>query len=169
MTRGVPLSAALRQAVADDLMETLGTAAGSLRQVAERQGVSVSSVRRVRVDLGLMSAEEARSKTENGARQIIASNMERRAELARRLLGVAEKALDDMERPAVIHSFGGKDNTYNSKEVPEPVFNDRRQLALIAAIAIDKSLVIEKHDAESGAGSDFEKFQKWLTQGGEIK
>jgi hypothetical protein len=168
MARGVKIAAAVRQAVLDDLKATLGTADGALRRVASRHGVSVSSVRKIRTDYGLMSAGEARTRTENGARQAAASNQERRAALAKRLLGVAERAIDDMTRPATIHSFGGKDNTHNSIVVDEPIFNDRRQLALIAAIALDKSLLIEKHDSEAGAASDFEKFQRWLTQGGEV-
>lgn len=162
MTRGVPLDPELREAIAEDMRRTLGTPDGALRRVAERHGVSMGAVRNVRNDYGLIGAPEARAKMQNATEAMQSSNAERRATIAKSLLRVAEEAIADMDRPCTIFNFGGKDNTYTERKVTRPPFADRRQLATIAAIAIDKHVVIDKHDAELGAGSDFERFQQWL-------
>lgn len=162
MPQGVPLSPELREAIRADLVETLGTPSGSMRLVATRHGVSDSTVRKVRDEAGLMSAEAARAKTQNAAEQTKASNAARRAEIARRLLAVAEQALDDMGRPAFVFNIGGKDNTYTQHTVDKPVFGDRRTLATIAAIALDKHVALEKHDSDVAGGSDMDRFLEAL-------
>lgn len=168
MARGVPLSREFRAEVAEGMQELLGTPEGSIRKLAERYGISPTAIRRIRDEFGLISPEEARAKTKNGARALAASNAERRAMIAKRLLDEAERALDDMSEPALMRSFGGKDNTYAEHLMDEPDFAGRRTLMTIVGIALDKALVIEKFDAESGAASDFELFQRWIAGGGEV-
>lgn len=76
-----------------------------------------------------------------------------RAELSQRLLDEARRALDDMHRPAKIYNFGGKDNTYNERTVDEPPVGDRRQLATIAAITLDKHRMLDGYDTDRAAAS----------------
>lgn len=58
-----------------------------------------------------------------------------------------------MEAPSVIYNFGGKDNTYNEKQVSRPPVADQRQLATIAAIALDKHKMLDNYDAQQGLAS----------------
>lgn len=162
MPQGVPLSAELREAIRADLEATLGTAQGSIRLVALRHGVAGATVRKVRDAAGLMSAVDARAKTKNAAEQVKASNAARRAAIAKKLLDVAERAIADMDEPAVIYNFGGKDNTYNEKTLLKPDFGGRRQLATIAAIALDKHAMLEKIDTDVAGGSDMDRFLEAL-------
>lgn len=166
MARGVPLSPEQRAEIAEKMRETIGTPEGSVRKLAALFGVGPTSIRRIRDEFGLRSADEARAMTEKAAQQTKISNADRRAALAKRLLQVAEHALDDMAEPTIVFSFGGRDNTYAEHELLEPDFAGRQKLMTIAAIALDKHLVIEKHDSEASAASDFELFQRWIAGGG---
>jgi hypothetical protein len=77
----------------------------------------------------------------------------RRARISERLVEAAERALDDMNAPAVIYNFGGKDNTYAERPVSRPPVADQRQLATIAAIALDKHRMLDQYDAQQGMAS----------------
>lgn len=162
MSQGVRLTAERREAIRADLEASLGTAQGSIRLVAARHDVAGATVRKIRDEAGLMSPAAARAKTKNAAEQVKATNAARRAEIARRLLHVAETALDDMERSAFVFNIGGKDNNYTQHTVDKPVFADRRQLATIAAIALDKHIALERHDSDVAGGSDMDRFLEAL-------
>lgn len=162
MPQGVPLSAEMREAIRADLEATLGTPQGSMRLVASRHGVSESTVRKVRDEAGLMSSADAQAKTKNAVESARLNNAARRAAIAKRLLDVADQALDDMDRAAFVFNIGGKDNTYTQHPVDKPVFADRRQLVTIAAIALDKHAMLEKIDTDVAGGSDMDRFLEAL-------
>ncbi|MCD9592443.1 hypothetical protein [Streptomyces sp. 8ZJF_21] len=65
---------------------------------------------------------------------------ERRAILAEALQDDAERLTEQMWEPAKIYNFGGKDNEYNERDVPEPPADAKRALMSTAAQAIDRSL-----------------------------
>jgi hypothetical protein len=75
----------------------------------------------------------------------------RRAALSARFLDEAEKLLDRMTGPFVVFAFGGKDNEFNSAVLRDVPTADLRNLMTSAAVAFDKHLAADKHDATDGA------------------
>lgn len=146
------LSEEKREAIKEDLRRTHGTTEGALRRVAARHDVSMSSVRKIAVEMKL-DGSQARSRTKNATAAIKDDLATQRAELSRRMVAAAHRALDDMESPAVIYNFGGKDNTYNEKSVPRPPTGDQRNLMIIAATALDKHRMLDQYDAQLGFAS----------------
>lgn len=138
-----------KEAIRNDLRSTYGTSEGSVLKVAARHGVSATSVRRLTRELGLVSSE-SRARTKNATDAQRTDLAARRAALSERFVAAAERALDDMEAPAVIYNFGGKDNTYNERRVSRPPTGDLRNLAIIAATMFDKHKVADQYDAQQG-------------------
>jgi hypothetical protein len=161
--RGRKISDQQRAAIEADLRRNIGTPEGAFRRVAERHDVAFVTVRRICDAAGIDPPDERRARTEKATDQQRASNAERRAELASRLLDVAKDAVDEMYQPATIYNFGGKDNTYNEKQVQRPPTGDRRNLATIAAIMMDKHKVLDMYDADARAGAALDRWLDHLT------
>lgn len=81
-----------------------------------------------------------RTRTEEATRARMADLAEKRAILAEALTDDALRLTQQMWQPTVIYNFGGKDNTYASRDVPEPPAADKRQLMTAAGVALDRSL-----------------------------
>ncbi|TYB50248.1 helix-turn-helix domain-containing protein [Nonomuraea sp. PA05] len=130
----------------------------SRNEVAREHQVSASTVSRI---AAANARTFDRTKTKNATEAAKADNAALRASTSRRFLEEANRFLDDLHRPHTVFNFGGKDNTFNSKEMPEPPIADKRNLITSAAVAIDKHLAVEKHDnsGESNAAVD-----RWLTE-----
>lgn len=159
------ISDEVRAAVLADLRQTHGTPEGVLRKVADRHGVSLASVRRIGTAAGACGGEVTRTATENATAAAALTNAQRRERLASRLLDMAERALADMESPATVFNFGGKDNTYNEREMPRPPTADQRNLAIIAGVALDKHKMLEQFDSAGAAGQQADLLLKLLTGG----
>lgn len=159
MGRGIPITPEKRAAIVADLRATMGTADGSIRLVSDRHGVAKSSISRIAQAEGISWTQEGRSIAENAVDQRRKTNAQLRSALAERLLEVANRALSDMNAPAVIYNFGGKDNSYNERTVDRPPTADQRNLATIAAIAIDKHKVLDMYDADARSGA---MLDRWL-------
>lgn len=80
----------------------------------------------------------------------LADLAERRSQLAVDLIEDAERLREQMWQPAIIFSFGGKDNTYAEEHVPEPPSGDKRALMSTAGMAIDRSLKLVPAQEEAG-------------------
>lgn len=120
----------------------------SRNAIARRHDVSSSTVTSIATEHGLTDAFD-RSATKNATAAAVADSASERARLARRFLDEAHSALDSMHAETVIYNFGGKDNTYNEKTVPEPPTGDKRNLMIIAATAADKHVVLDRHDSDT--------------------
>jgi hypothetical protein len=77
------------------------------------------------------------------------------------LLDDAERLRQQLFTPTRIHSFGGKGHTYASRDVPQPLFRDQRDIMLSVSTAITASPRIDDHDtgaegARSMVGSLFD-------------
>jgi hypothetical protein len=66
---------------------------------------------------------------------------QRRQRLAESMLAEAELCMEEMHRAATIHHWT-KDGEHVDHTLVEPTFADRRQLATIAAILVDKSQLL---------------------------
>jgi transposase-like protein len=134
----------LRAAILEDLR------GGKTRnRIARDRGVSPSSVSKIAGEEGI-SFDRAQTKSATEAATADARAV--RAVTSRRFLDEANRLLDQMHQPHVAYNFGGKDNTYEEHEFPEPPVDAKRTLITAAAIAYDKHLAQERHDADDGQG-----------------
>lgn len=97
--------------------------------------------------------------TFDNAAQTDAATRVRKAQLAARRMDLAEDLQTDAERlteqmwqPAIVYSFGGKDNTYEKRDVDEPPADAKKALMSAAGMAIDRSLKLVP--AEETAAED---------------
>jgi hypothetical protein len=140
-----PIDSKLRAAIIADIQ------AGKKRnEIARERRVSSSTVSLIAKAEGL---NFDRSKTEIATRAVQVDSKARRAALAARLLNKAAELLDLMDEPYLVHSFGGRDNSYNEQLLDRAPASDLRNLMTSAAVAIDKHAVLEKLDVDSGAAS----------------
>lgn len=98
--------------------------------------------------MGLTFDRAARTAVATEAKKADAKAL--RAALSIALLQDAERLRQQLFDSALVHSFGGKENTYNEHTLPEPTFADKAALMRAIGIAVDKHVVIDKYD--SGAG-----------------
>ncbi|MEV4837774.1 winged helix-turn-helix domain-containing protein [Nonomuraea sp. NPDC049486] len=147
---------AKRTAILDDIR----AGEKSARQIARDHGVAQSTVSKLAKDAGITNAFD-RSKTKNATEAARADNAALRASTSRRFLEKANQLLDQMDQPHVAFNFGGKDNTYNEKQLDRPPVSDLRNLMTAAAVAVDKHLVIEKHD---NSGESHAAVDQWLEE-----
>lgn len=73
-----------------------------------------------------------------------------RSTLKSMLLVRAREALEAMDTPHLVFSFGGKDNTYSQRLLDVPPVGDQRNLMTIAAIAIQRHADLERVDQNGG-------------------
>ncbi|MFE6486605.1 helix-turn-helix domain-containing protein [Streptomyces sp. NPDC057757] len=90
------------------------------------------------------------SMTEEATRHRVAQLAALRADTAVDLHLDALRLTQQMWEPAKIFSFGGKDNTYNDKDVAEPPSGDKKNLMAAAGIALEKSLKLVPPADDSG-------------------
>ncbi|MFF5589719.1 helix-turn-helix domain-containing protein [Streptomyces hygroscopicus] len=109
----------------------------SRNEIARRLQRSGRTISVIAADLGLSFDRAA---TEEATRARMADLAERRAILAEALQEDAERLTEQMWEPAKIYNFGGKDNTYEERDVPEPPADAKRLLMTAAGAAIDRSL-----------------------------
>lgn len=143
MARKPPLSPAeldqIRQLHAD------GESCNSIARQLERSASTISKAAR---QLGL-SWDASRTEAATEAHK--ATSAEKRARLEGRLLDEAALLLDQLHQPHLVYSFGGRDNTYASKTLPEPDVAAKRQLVQAAGVAIDKAIKLADVDRAGAA------------------
>jgi transposase-like protein len=115
-------------------------------QIARDHGVALSTVTKLAKEAGVTDAFD-RAQTKNATTAALVDNKAQRVLAARRLIAKAHDLLDQMDQPAIVFNFGGKDNTYEEHQLAKPPVADLRNLMVTAATAIDKHLVLERHDA----------------------
>jgi hypothetical protein len=72
-----------------------------------------------------------------------------RAYLAHKLMVTAITTEEQLHLPTKVYSFGGRDNTYNDKDVDEPPPEAKKQLMATVGIAIEKSLKLSPVQEET--------------------
>ncbi len=98
----------------------------SCRQLASDFKRSPSTISAIAKDVGhefgrsnLVRAQEAKA----------AYDDERRANLLIETVGQAERVLGQLFEPGVVFNFGGRDNTYNEREVDKPPPREQREIS----------------------------------------
>ncbi|MDT9688184.1 hypothetical protein Q5762_07410 [Streptomyces sp. P9(2023)] len=92
-----------------------------------------------------------RTATEEATRARIADLAEKRTILADAFTDDALRLSAQVWEPATVFNFGGKDNTYEEREVPEPPAADKRALMAAATNAAAQSLRLVPPAADTGA------------------
>jgi hypothetical protein len=129
-------------------VKALHAAGRNRNQIAKEIGRSGSTVSKIAAELDLSFDREA-AKAATEAR--VADAKARRVDLMHALLDDAERLRQQLFAPTRIHSFGGKDNTYASRDVDQPLFRDQRDIMQSVSTAITASLRIDDHDTDNGA------------------
>jgi hypothetical protein len=116
--------------------------------IAREIGRAQRTVSVIAAELGLTFDT---SMTEDATRARIAQLAALRADTALDLHLDALKLTQQMWEPAVVFNFGGKENTFNSRQVDEPPAVDKKALMSAAGIALEKSLKLVPPADDSGA------------------
>ncbi|WP_052720211.1 hypothetical protein [Actinoplanes rectilineatus] len=136
----------VRAAILDDIRSgVLGN-----RKIATKHGVSSGTVTNIARQAGVSDAFE-RTHTKKATEAAALDNKALRVKTARRFLNKANELLDQMDQPHLVFNFGGKDNTYEEHLLQRPPTGDLKNLLVSAATAIDKHLVLERHDVSDPA------------------
>jgi len=131
----------------DDRLRALAAAGQSVRAIAKALGRSRSSIdRRLRaLETGI-----DRTSTVAATQARIVDGKARRAVLREQLLGDAERMREQLFAPTTVFNFGGKDNTYEEREVERPPFADQLKIAQAVSTLVGTLERLEKLDADSG-------------------
>ena len=76
----------------------------------------------------------------------------RRQELAELLLDDAHRLRKQLWEPTMAFSFGGKDNTYEEAQIPEPTFGDKKNIMSSVSTAMNTVVNMTKLDQDNGVG-----------------
>ncbi len=131
----------------DELRRLHGEGLGR-NEIARRmdRGTRTISVYAARMHLSF-----ERSQTEEATRARKADLEEKRVILADALTDDALRLSAQVWEPTTIHSFGGKDHTYASRDIDEPLAADKRALMAAAATAAAQSVRLVPPTEDSGA------------------
>lgn len=124
----------------------------SLHFIAGEIGRSKQTVSRYAKSLGL---EWDRATTAKAAEAVHVDNKARRVALEERLLVEAQKIMDQLWKPTLVFSFGGKDNTYEEHTLAQPTFGDQKAIVQTATTAIRESTRL--HEMNAGSNADHSK------------
>ena len=116
-------------------------------EIARRIGRGTRTVSVIAAELNL-SFDRARTEAATKAR--MADLAERRAILAEALQTDAERLTEQLWQPSVVFNFGGKDNTFEKRELPEPPADAKKNLMAAAGMAIDRSLKLVPPQDDGG-------------------
>lgn len=132
----------------DVLLRTLHAADTSIRTMAARLDRTATATHRRLKALGLSAAD--RTRTENATHAHMADAKARRAALEVALLEDAERLRRQLWQPHTYFDWGGKDHSFDEHTTPEPTPTDKLKLVQAAGAALDRSLKIAQHDADTG-------------------
>jgi hypothetical protein len=122
----------------EDQIRALHAADIPRNEIARQLGIGTRTVSVYATRLGLTFANAEMTETATRVRK--AQLAARRMDLAEALQEDAERLTEQMWEPAVVYSFGGKDNTYEKRDVDEPPADAKKSLMSAAGMAIDRSL-----------------------------
>jgi hypothetical protein len=158
MAKGRRIPDEKRQAIIDDLRQTIETPEGSYGKIAKRNGVSTGTVQSIAKAIGVKTPEARLIQNKTAIELHTATLAQRRAAISERLLGVAEKTLGMMDGPYLVFNFGGKDNTYNQHLLEGVPSGDLKALATALGIVLDKHKMLEHFDSDIALGSAVDRW-----------
>lgn len=132
----------------DRTLQELAAQGLSMNEIARRMARSKGAISK---HSGALGITWDRTRTQEATKAHVLDAKARRARLQDALLCDAERMREQLWRPAVIHSFGGRDNVHNSIDVDEPVFADKLNIMRAVGLAVDKSVRLAEYDSGAGA------------------
>lgn len=115
-------------------------------QIAIEVGRSAGTVTTIAKQLGL-SFDRSETAAATEAKMQDAKAI--RAQLAIDLLSDARRLREQLWQPALVYSFGGRDNTYAETWQDKPDFASQLKIVQASKAALDGVLRIEAHDADT--------------------
>lgn len=140
MSAGRPITDAERDRVAELHAQGL-----SRNAIARQLGRSQSTVSKLARELGLTFD---RARTAEATQAKVVDAKARRAQLANDLLADAERMRQQLWTPTTIYNFGGKENTYNERNVEQPPFRDQRDIVHSVGLLVDRHVRLTEVDAD---------------------
>ena len=140
MAANKPITARERKRIAE--LHADGATRNDIAKAVKR---SPSTITKMCRELGLSFD---RSKTKAATEAKVADAKARRAEIMHGLLDDVQRLRAQLFAPAIIFSFGGKENTYAERHVPEPPSRDKRDLMGSISLALNASLRLDDHDGD---------------------
>lgn len=131
-----------------DAIRALHAEGCSRNEIARRLN---RSGRTISVHAATLGLTFDRAATEEATRARMADLAEKRTILAEALVDDALRLSAQVWQPATVYNFGGKDNSYEVRDVPEPPAIDKRALMAAATSAAAQSLRLVPPTADSGA------------------
>lgn len=123
----------------------------SCRAIARGHGVSDHAVRKIAKEAGITDAW-SRDQTKNATRARVADMSARRAELAERMLNLAEHFASRATSPYTVVIATREEVIH--EQLSEPPLPDVQRAMTAVGIAIDKHLALVRHDGDSGGDVD---------------
>lgn len=114
--------------------------------IAKQLGRSGHTISRIAAELGLDFDRRNHPQLEVATAARVVDGRARRAALAEALLADAERMRQQLFASTVVYNFGGKDNSFNERTMPEPDFRAKRDLMQAIGAAIDRALKIDAYD-----------------------
>lgn len=118
----------------------------SCKQIARDFGRSPSTISAIAKDAG---HEFGRSNLARAQEAKAAYDDERRSRLRLRHVEAVERMLGQLFEPHLAFNFGGKDNTFESRELPEPPPRDKRDLTSAIRNLMTTVLEIDKREVQA--------------------
>jgi transposase-like protein len=150
-----PLDPAKRDAIEQAIRD-----GGKRNEIAREHGVSGATVSKIARELeqqgdldGSPAFDRAATKRATELREV--DQAAERARLRQLLLDDAHRLRAQLWTPCVMHNFGGKDNTHNSIDLPQPTFEQQAKIMTAVGIAVDKIVRLDSSNdgAEQQAAS----------------
>lgn len=135
-----PITDAERRRIAE-----LHAAGKSRNEIAAELGRSTGVITKMAVQMGLRF-DRAATKAATAAR--VADAKAKRAEEMNALLDAAKRLRLQLFAPCLVHSFGGKDNTYAEARLEQPPFADQAKIMQAYNLAMSNSLRLDQHDGD---------------------
>ncbi|MDX3069345.1 helix-turn-helix domain-containing protein [Streptomyces sp. ND04-05B] len=117
-------------------------------EIARRTGRAQRTVSVICAEEGLVFDV---TMTEDATRHRMAQLAEKRAILAEAYVDDALRLSEQVWQPTVVFNFGGKDNTYNDKVLPEPPAHDKKALMAASVAAAEQSRRLAPPADDAGA------------------
>lgn len=144
MPRGFPVDPVTRARVLE-----LAQAGKGRNEIARILGISTATVSSITKAAGADNVfDRSATRVAVEARRLDLAGL--RARLAVKFATRAEELLDLMDKPTMVFSFGGKENTYEEHLLDSPPTADIRNLMTSAAIGAQRSLELTRFDSDAG-------------------
>lgn len=119
----------------------------SCRQIAKQFGRSPNTISSIARDVGHEFGHTNVLRAHEINRRYGA---EWRADMRQRLADEAGRLLDDMRKPALVYSFGGRDNTYAEHTLEQPDTKSKHELMRAATTALRAIRDLDATDSTTG-------------------